>query len=160
MDDFISGRTKILISTTVIEVGVNVPEATLMIIENAERFGLSQLHQLRGRVGRGKEKSYCVLVCENLSDETKERMKIMAKSNDGFKISETDLKLRGPGDFFGTRQHGEIRFKIADLANDFSVLKASGVAAEKLLNLDPELSSEENYYIKTATENLSKTLTL
>jgi len=160
MNNFIAGNTKILVSTTVIEVGVNVPEATLMVIENAERFGLSQLHQLRGRVGRGKEKSYCVLFCASFSDETKERMKIMAQSNDGFKISETDLKLRGPGDFFGTRQHGELSFKIADLANDFSVLKASGLAADKLLKEDPQLSDEEHFYIKEATDKLAENLTL
>ena len=160
MSDFISGNTKILVSTTVIEVGVNVPEATLMIIENAERFGLSQLHQLRGRVGRGKEKSFCVLFCASFTDEIKERMKIMANSNDGFKISETDLKLRGPGDFFGTRQHGELKFKIADLANDFSVLKASGIAAEKLLKNDPQLSEEKHFYIKGATDKLASNLTL
>ncbi len=160
MNDFIAGNTKILVSTTVIEVGVNVPKATLMVIENAERFGLSQLHQLRGRVGRGKEKSYCVLFCASFSDETKERMKIMAQSNDGFKISETDLKLRGPGDFFGTRQHGELSFKIADLANDFSVLKASGIEAEKLLKEDPTLSDEKHFYIKEATDKLADNLTL
>ncbi len=160
MNDFILGNTKILVSTTVIEVGVNVPEATLMVIENAERFGLSQLHQLRGRVGRGKEKSFCVLFCASFTDEIKERMNIMANSNDGFKISETDLKLRGPGDFFGTRQHGELRFKIADLANDFSVLKASGIAAEKLLKNDPQLSEEKNFYIKEATDRLANNLTL
>lgn len=160
MCDFICGNTKILVSTTVIEVGVNVPEATLMVIENAERFGLSQLHQLRGRVGRGKEKSYCVLFCNSLSDETKERMKIMTKSNDGFKISETDLKLRGPGDFFGTRQHGELSFKIANLANDLNVLRESGIAAEKLLRDDPNLSKEEHHYIKIATKRLSEKLTL
>ena len=160
MSDFINGNTKILVSTTVIEVGVNVPEATLMVIENAERFGLSQLHQLRGRVGRGKEKSYCVLFCNSTSKETRERMAIMTKSNDGFKISETDLRLRGPGDFFGTRQHGEIHFKIADLADDFAVLKASGIAAEKLLKADPSLSDEKHFYIKEATERLAESLIL
>ena len=160
MNDFICGNTKILVSTTVIEVGVNVPEATLMVIENAERFGLSQLHQLRGRVGRGKEKSYCVLFCSSFGEETRERMGIMTKSNDGFKISETDLKLRGPGDFFGTRQHGEIHFKIADLADDFAVLKASGIAAEKLLESDPSLSEEKHFYIKEATEKLAESLIL
>ncbi len=160
MSDFVNGNTKILVSTTVIEVGVNVPEATLMVIENAERFGLSQLHQLRGRVGRGKEKSYCVLFCASNSFDIKERMKIMTESRDGFKISETDLKLRGPGDFFGTRQHGEIRFKIADLADDFSVLKASGVAAEKLLKADPDLSDEKHFYIKEATQKLAESLIL
>lgn len=160
MKAFVEGNTKILVSTTVIEVGVNVPEATLMVIENSERFGLSQLHQLRGRVGRGKEKSYCVLFCSSLSEDTRERMQIMTKSNNGFEISETDLKLRGPGDFFGTRQHGELHFKIADLANDFSVLKDSGIAAEKLLKEDPSLSMEQHFYIKEATEKLAQNLTL
>ncbi len=160
MSDFVCGNTKILVSTTVIEVGVNVPEATLMVIENAERFGLSQLHQLRGRVGRGKEKSYCVLFCGSFSPDIKERMKIMTESRDGFRISETDLKLRGPGDFFGTRQHGEIHFKIADLADDFAVLKSSGIAAETLLKNDPNLSEDKHFYIKEATEKLSESLIL
>ena len=160
MSDFICGESKILVSTTVIEVGVNVPEATLMIIENAERFGLSQLHQLRGRVGRGSSKSYCVLFCSSFSDDIKERMQIMTKSNDGFKISEKDLTLRGPGDFFGTRQHGTLHFKIADLANDLSVLKQSGTAAEALLKDDPLLLKEENFYIKEASDALSENLTL
>ncbi len=160
MADFVSGNTKILVSTTVIEVGVNVPEATLMVVENAERFGLSQLHQLRGRVGRGKEKSYCVLFCATFSEDIRERMQIMVKSNDGFKISEKDLSLRGPGDFFGTRQHGALQFKIADLANDLAVLKDSGIAADKLLSADPELEKEENTYIKESTERLAKTLVL
>ena len=160
MSDFICGQSKILVSTTVIEVGVNVPEATLMVIENAERFGLSQLHQLRGRVGRGSSKSYCVLFCSSFSDDIKERMQIMTKSNDGFKISEKDLTLRGPGDFFGTRQHGALRFKIADLANDLDVLKKSGIAAEALLKDDPQLLKEENFYIKEASDALSENLTL
>lgn len=160
MTDFVTGNTKILVSTTVIEVGVNVPEATLMVIENAERFGLSQLHQLRGRVGRGSSKSYCVLFCSSFSDDIKERMQIMTKSNDGFKISEKDLTLRGPGDFFGTRQHGALHFKIANLANDLGVLKQSGIAAEKLLKDDPLLSKEENFYIKEASEKLSQNLAL
>ncbi len=160
MTDFVLGNTKILVSTTVIEVGVNVPEATLMVVENAERFGLSQLHQLRGRVGRGKEKSYCVLFNSSHTEETVERMKIMTKSNDGFKISEKDLSLRGPGDFFGTRQHGALQFKIADLANDLAVLKDSGIAAEKLLSSDPNLEKEENFYIKEESARLENTLTL
>ena len=160
MNSFICGDTKILVSTTVVEVGVNVPEATLMVIENAERFGLSQLHQLRGRVGRGKEKSFCVLFCASFTEDIKKRMEIMTKSNDGFKISETDLKLRGPGDFFGTRQHGELRFKIANLANDFSVLKESGIAAEKLLSEDPLLQEEKHFYIREATNKLAQNLTL
>lgn len=160
MNDFINGSTKILVSTTVIEVGVNVPEATLMVIEDAQQFGLSQLHQLRGRVGRGKEKSYCVLFCSSFSDEIKERMQIMTKSNDGFKISEKDLSLRGPGDFFGTRQHGALQFKIADLANDITVLKDSATAAHQLLSDDPFLEKELHFYIKEATQKLSENLIL
>lgn len=160
MKDFVTGKTRILVSTTVIEVGVNVPTATLMVIENAERFGLSQLHQLRGRVGRGSEKSYCVLFCGSFSDEIKERMKIMTKSNDGFKISEKDLALRGPGDFFGTRQHGALHFKIADLANDLTVLKDSGIAAQTLLNDDPHLEKDMHFYIRESTQKLSENLIL
>ena len=160
MKDFVTGNTRILVSTTVIEVGVNVPTATLMVIENAERFGLSQLHQLRGRVGRGSEKSYCVLFCGSFSDEIKQRMQIMTKSNDGFKISEKDLALRGPGDFFGTRQHGALHFKIADLANDLTVLKDSGIAAQKLLEDDPHLEKDMHFYIREATEKLSENLIL
>ena len=148
MADFAGGKTKILVSTTVIEVGVNVPNATLMIIENAERFGLSQLHQLRGRVGRGKEKSYCILFCSSFSDEIKKRMEIMIKSENGFEISEVDLSLRGPGDFFGTRQHGILTFKIASLANDMNVLKESLKASEKLFSEDKNLEKEENFYIR------------
>ena len=160
MTSFINGETKILVSTTVIEVGVNVPEATLMIIENAERFGLSQLHQLRGRVGRGKNKSYCVMFCDSFTDEIKERMQIMIKSNDGFKISEKDLELRGPGDFFGVRQHGLPHLKIADLASDLSVLKESGNAAQKLLNEDPSLSEANHKYIKDKTDILINELSI
>lgn len=160
MADFVCGKTKILVSTTVIEVGVNVPHATLMVIENAERFGLSQLHQLRGRVGRGNEKSYCVLFCSSFSDDIKERMRIMVESSDGFKISEKDLSLRGPGDFFGTRQHGALHFKIADLAENLSDLKESGTAADKLLKDDPLLKKDENLYIRESVNTLAKSLTL
>ena len=160
MNDFIEGRTKILVATTAIEVGVNVPEATLMIIENAERFGLSQLHQLRGRVGRGKTKSYCILFCGSFSEEIKERMAIITKTGNGFEIAEKDLSLRGPGDFFGTRQHGVLNLKIANLANDINVLKESGEAAAKLLSDDPLLENEENFYISRATNELSKNLVL
>lgn len=154
MDSFINGDTKLLVSTTVIEVGVNVPSATVMVIENAERFGLSQLHQLRGRVGRGKAKSYCILFCLSDSEEIRSRMEIMVKSNNGFEISEKDLTLRGPGEFFGTRQHGMIRLKIADLSRDISVLKESGIAAQKLLSKDPALENDENFYIKRRCENM------
>ena len=122
MEQFVSGEIDILVSTTVIEVGVNVPNANLMVIENAERFGLSQLHQLRGRVGRGKKQAYCVLFCHGSNQVTKKRMETMCISNDGFYISEQDLKLRGPGDFFGTRQHGLPEMKIANLFEDQDIL--------------------------------------
>lgn len=123
MDKFINSEIKIIVSTTVIEVGINVPNATVMLIENAERFGLSQLHQLRGRVGRGQHKSYCILITNSKNKTTKERMKAMVSTNDGFKISELDLKIRGPGDFFGTRQHGLPEMKIANLYKDIDILK-------------------------------------
>ncbi len=148
MDAFSKNEISVLVSTTVIEVGVNVPNATMMIVENAERFGLSQLHQLRGRVGRGTGKSYCVLFAQNTDEQTLERMKIMVDSNDGLKIAEKDLTLRGPGEFFGSRQHGLPELRIASLANDLDVLKESGAAAEALLKADPRLEKEENIYLK------------
>ncbi len=132
MSEFAANKIQVLISTTVIEVGINVPNATIMLIENAERFGLSQLHQLRGRVGRGKYQSYCILVTDSKSQVTKERMKVMQKTNDGFEISETDLKLRGPGEFFGTRQHGLPQLKIANLYKDADMLSLSQNAAKEL----------------------------
>jgi len=142
MAAFVRGEVDILVATTVIEVGVDVPNAALMVIENAERFGLSQLHQLRGRVGRGKHKSYCIMFCEGGSDNP--RINVMIKTNDGFKISEEDLKLRGPGDFFGSRQHGLPEMKIADLSADMRVLSEAQSAAAELLKSDPKLSSPEN----------------
>ena len=144
MAAFAAGETQVLVSTTVIEVGVDVPNAALMIIENAERFGLSQLHQLRGRVGRGKHRSYCVLLSDNKNPDTRERLKVMTKTTDGFKISEEDLKARGPGDFFGKRQHGLPQLRIADLAGDMRLLKEAQEAAENLLLDDPALSKPEN----------------
>lgn len=144
MSSFAAGEVDILVSTTVIEVGVDVPNATLMVVENAERFGLSQLHQLRGRVGRGKAKSYCVLVSDNRSPETRQRMKVLCSTNDGFRISEEDLKLRGPGDFFGARQHGLPQLRVADLAGDMRVLQEARDAAETLLREDPELETPEH----------------
>ncbi len=146
MKSFVSGEISILVSTTIIEVGVNVPNATLMVIENAERFGLAQLHQLRGRVGRGAEQSYCVLFNQSKSQVSRERMKIMSMSNDGFVISEKDLEIRGPGDFFGTKQHGLPELKIANLYKDIEVLKLAQESAKGLLNKDPGL--EKNTRLK------------
>jgi ATP-dependent DNA helicase RecG len=144
MGQFVRGELDVLVSTTVIEVGVDVPNATLMVIENAERFGLSQLHQLRGRVGRGKDKSYCVLVSDNRNPDTRERLRALCDTNDGFKLSERDLQLRGPGDFFGHRQHGLPQLKVADLAGDLRVLQEARDAAAQLLEEDPLLQREEN----------------
>ena len=144
MEDFAFGDTQILVATTVIEVGVNVPAATIMLIENAERFGLSQLHQLRGRVGRGSDKSYCIMFTQNKTSLTLARLNTMCATNNGFEISEQDLKLRGPGDFFGSRQHGMPKLKIADFAYDIKVLKDAQKAAAKLLKDDPGLKNQEN----------------
>ncbi|MBQ1236471.1 MAG: ATP-dependent DNA helicase RecG, partial [Oscillospiraceae bacterium] len=143
MSSVVAGETHILVATTVIEVGVDVPNAALMIIENAERFGLSQLHQLRGRVGRGKHKSYCVLVSDHEGEESKARLNIMCKTNDGFKISEEDLRLRGPGDFFGSRQHGLPEMHMADLGADVQLLQRAQDEAAKLMLKDPGLNLPE-----------------
>lgn len=144
MAAFSAGRIQVLVSTTVIEVGVDVPNASLMVIENADRFGLSQLHQLRGRVGRGKHQSYCVLVTATKNPETMQRLRTLASTTDGFKISEEDLKLRGPGDFFGNRQHGLPQMKLADLAGDMRLLSQAQEAARRLLEQDPDLRQPEN----------------
>lgn len=154
MRRFANGQINVLVSTTVIEVGVNVPNASLMIIENAERFGLSQLHQLRGRVGRGEWKSYCILFCEGGSDITRQRMKIMTETSDGFKIAEKDLELRGPGEFFGTRQHGLPELKVANLYSDMDLVKKSGQAANDLIMRDPMLENSENAVIKKKIEDM------
>ncbi len=150
MQRFADGETDILVSTTVIEVGVNVPNASLMVVENAERFGLAQLHQLRGRVGRGEYQSYCILFNESKSEVAGERMKVMEKTSDGFVISEKDLELRGPGDFFGTRQHGIPELKIANLYKDMEILKKAQEAALKLIEQDRFLNSPENLLIGCA----------
>lgn len=148
MGKFKSGAIDILISTTVIEVGVDVPNSNIMVVENAERFGLAQLHQLRGRVGRGEYKSYCILKFEGKSDNIRKRMKVMTETNDGFIISEKDLELRGSGDFFGTMQHGLPEFKIANLFEDIEMLKKVQVVAYKILEADPKLEKEENKLLK------------
>ncbi len=149
MHRFVTGDTQIMVSTTVIEVGVNVPNATVMVIESAERFGLSQLHQLRGRVGRGAEKSYCILLTSNkIGTDAKERMNILTSTNDGFLIAEKDMELRGPGDIEGTRQSGELNFKIADIVQDRPILEAAKNSANILLENDPELDSAENLRLK------------
>ena len=139
MAAFAAGESDILVSTTVVEVGVDVPNATLMVVENAERFGLSQLHQLRGRVGRGRAKSWCVLLSDSRNEETKRRLRVMTETNDGFKIAEEDLRLRGPGDFFGSRQHGLPVLKAADLSCDMRTLDEAQQAAKALLADDPGL---------------------
>lgn len=149
MEEFKNGNIDILISTTVIEVGVNVPNASIMVIENAERFGLAQLHQLRGRVGRGEYQSYCILKYQGNSEVIRQRMKVMQSTNDGFVISEKDLELRGSGEFFGTKQHGLPEFKIANLFEDMPVLKMVQSLAIKILQEDPKLMSKKN-------ENLRK----
>ena len=148
MQDFKNKKIDILISTTVIEVGVNVPNSSIMVIENAERFGLAQLHQLRGRVGRGEYKSYCILKFEGNNETIRERMKVMVDTNDGFTISEKDLELRGSGDFFGTEQHGLPAFKIANLFTDMPILKAVQSLAIKILSEDPKLEKPENKLLK------------
>ena len=148
MERFKKHEIDILVSTTVIEVGVDVPNSNIMVIENAERFGLAQLHQLRGRVGRGEYQSYCILKFEGKSDTVRKRMKVMCDTNDGFIISEKDLELRGSGDFFGTMQHGLPEFKIANLFEDVDMLKKVQSVAMKILSLDPKLEKEENKLLK------------
>ena len=154
MADFVSKRINVLVATTVIEVGVNVVSSNIMIVENAERFGLSQLHQLRGRVGRGEKQAYCILIAHGNGEVIKKRMETMCVSNDGFYISEQDLKLRGPGDFFGTRQHGLPELKIADLIEDADVLYMAQNAAASVVSDDPQLEKEENAGLKERADKL------
>jgi ATP-dependent DNA helicase RecG len=144
MEAFRRHDLDILVSTTVIEVGVDVPNASVMVIEDANRFGLSQLHQLRGRVGRGEHQSFCILVADPTNEEATSRMEIMVKTTDGFEIAEEDLRLRGPGELAGTRQHGNLDFKLADLVQDGRMLEVARQAAIKLINYDPDLSRPEH----------------
>ena len=152
MERFAAGEIDVLVSTTVIEVGVNVPNATVMMIENAERFGLAQLHQLRGRVGRGKAQSFCIMVNGNGGKDTMERLDIMNRSNDGFYIASEDLKLRGPGDIFGVRQSGELEFKLADIFTDANLLKQVSEEVNAILDQDPGLEGEEYRELKQKIE--------
>ena len=147
MEAFAQGAIQVLVSTTVVEVGVNVPNATVMMVENAERFGLAQLHQLRGRVGRGEYQSYCIFIQGN-QEQVSKRLEIMNKSNDGFYIAGEDLKLRGPGDLFGIRQSGDMEFKIGDIYNDSATLTKASEAADEILALDPELDLEQHRFLK------------
>ena len=158
MRDFSDGKIQLLIATTVIEVGIDVPNAVVMLIENAERFGLSQLHQLRGRIGRGKYKSSCILISDSRSADTKKRLNVIKNSCDGFQIADEDFKLRGPGDFLGNRQHGLPDMKIADIFADREVLRLAGKEAERMLTVDPTLSLEENAGIKTEIVKLYERL--
>ena len=149
MQYFASGKAEIMVATTVIEVGVNVPNASVMVIESAERFGLSQLHQLRGRVGRGAEQSYCILMTsDKMSNESRKRIKTMCETNDGFKISEVDMQLRGPGDILGTQQSGVVDFKRLDLVQDGKIIKATKETVQKILAKDPSLNHPENFKMK------------
>lgn len=154
MESFSNGETQLLVSTTVIEVGVDVPNAVIMVIENAERFGLSQLHQLRGRIGRGQYKSTCILITDAKNDTAQRRMKVMETTTDGFKIADEDLKLRGPGEFFGSRQHGLPEMKIADMLEDRSTLEETQRAAKEIMARDPELSSPESTALKNEIQRL------
>jgi len=156
MNRFINNQTQILVSTSVIEVGVNVPNASVMVIESAERFGLSQLHQLRGRVGRGSDESYCILMTKDkLSEDSKTRIETMVKTSDGFQLAEVDLKLRGPGDLLGTKQSGVIKFKLADIIYDSDILMKAREAAFKILKEDPKIKKTENFPIRKALSSLS-----
>lgn len=149
MQRFVKGDTQIMVSTTVIEVGVNVPNASVMVIESAEKFGLSQLHQLRGRVGRGAEKSYCILMTgSKLGNDARERIKTMTTTSSGFEIAEKDLELRGPGEIEGTRQSGALNLRLADLVKDKVMVEAARSFAEGLLEDDPDLEKPENGPLK------------
>lgn len=154
MSDFKEGKIQLLIATTVVEVGVDVPNAVIMLIENAERFGLSQLHQLRGRIGRGRHKSTCILISDYSRGDTANRLKFITSTTDGFKIADEDLKLRGPGDFLGRRQHGLPELKIADLTEDMDIFRAAGKAAKEIYLSDPYLDTEENKSLRKPVERL------
>ncbi len=150
MTAFRDRQIDVLVATTVIEVGIDVPNATVMLIDNAERFGLSQLHQLRGRVGRGAERSYCLLLSDATTETAEARLTALTRSNDGFEIAEMDLRLRGPGQFFGTRQHGLPEFKMADLTSEIDLLKLAKEDALEILERDPEIGSPQHRHLRQA----------
>ena len=157
MQRFVKGETQIMIATTVIEVGVNVPNASVMVVQSAEKFGLSQLHQLRGRVGRGADQSYCILMSgEKLSKEARERLSTMVQTNDGFEIAEADLRLRGPGDVLGTQQSGIVNLKIADIVKDQAILSRARDAAIRVLDEDPELQNPKNHVLQLTLKTIQK----
>jgi len=150
MTSFREGGVNVLVATTVIEVGIDVPNATVMVIDNADQFGLSQLHQLRGRVGRGSELSYCILIGDGQGEIAKERLAVMTQTNNGFEIAERDLALRGPGEFFGTRQHGLPEFKLADITQELQLLQQAKEDALGLLEVDPRLRRAEHAKLRAA----------
>jgi ATP-dependent DNA helicase RecG len=158
MTNFANGDIQLLVATTVIEVGIDVPNAVIMLIENADRFGLSQLHQLRGRIGRGKHKSDCILISDSTSPDTQNRLDVIKNTTDGFKIADYDLALRGPGDFLGNRQHGIPEMRIADLFADKAVLVKAKEEAGKLLSADPQLLKPENLNLRQEVIELYRKL--
>ena len=154
MAAFAAGEIQLLVSTTVVEVGVDVPNAVILVIEDADRFGLAQLHQLRGRVGRGNHRSTCILISDSTGEDTRRRLQVLCSTNDGFRIADEDLKLRGPGDFFGNRQHGLPQLHIADLNGDLPLLQQAQAAAAAQLAVDPTLTHPENAPLQQAVERL------
>jgi ATP-dependent DNA helicase RecG len=160
MQRFVEGVTQVMVATTVIEVGINVPNASMMVIENAERFGLAQLHQLRGRVGRGADQSYCILMTKDkLSQEARTRIQTMVGTNDGFEIARVDLKLRGPGDLMGTQQSGVMDLLVADLVQDGKILQAAREEAQQIIDNDPKLTLDKHRVIKSHIASLKKSVT-